>query len=339
LHRLLVVPAVVAGMVLLGGAVDALGTAAAQPPVGLGTATPFAILAGSTVTNTGPSVISGDVGLAPGTAVTGFPPGKVEDGTTYVADAKALQAQSDLTTAWNDAAGRTPFTTVSKDLGGQMLAPGVYQSAAAMSLTGTVTLDGQGNADAVFIFKAGSTLITASTSKVALIRGAQACNVFWEVGSSATLGTGNDFVGTIMALTSATVDTDTTVAGRVLARNGAVTLDDDFITTPTCSAPTTTTTTTPGSATTTTSPGSATTTTVAGGAGSSTTTTVPGSVGVTTTTAGPTAVVTTTTLGTVPPTHTGEPWAGWPYWAIIGILGGAGIAITGRAVAVRRRQE
>jgi hypothetical protein len=337
-QRLLVVPAMVAGMVLLGGAVNALGAATAQPPVGLGTAAPFAILAGSTVTNTGPSVVSGDVGLDPGTAVTGFPPGTVKNGTTYVADNKALQAKADLKTAYNDAAGRTPVTTVSADLGGQKLAPGVYHASSAMQLTGTLTLDGQGNADAVFIFQAGSTLITASSSTVVLIRGAQACNVFWQVGSSATLGTGNRFVGTIMALTSTTVDTGTTVTGRLLARNGAVTLDDDVINQPTCSTPTTTTTTTsPGGVTTTTTPGSATTTTTAGGAGGSTTTTAPGSGATTTTTAG--GATTTTVAATVPPTHTGEPWAGWPYWAIIGILGSAGVAITGRAVSVRRRRE
>jgi type VI secretion system secreted protein VgrG len=230
----LAVVATAAMVLLIGGVPPAL---AGQAPVGLGTATPFAVLAGTTVTNTGPSVISGDLGLSPGSAVTGFPPGVVINGTQHVADAVALQAQTDLTTAYNDAAGRTPVTTVSADLGGQILAPGVYHAAAAMSLTGTVTLDGQGDPDAVFIFQAGSTLITASTSTVALINGAQACNVFWQVGSSATLGTGTTFAGSILALTSISVQTGTTIAGRALARNGAVTLDDNTITAPTCAAP------------------------------------------------------------------------------------------------------
>ncbi|HBW21454.1 MAG TPA: DUF3494 domain-containing protein, partial [Actinobacteria bacterium] len=207
---------------------------AAQAPVGLGTAAPFAVLAGSTVTNTGLSVISGDLGVSPGTAITGFPPGVVIDGTVHDADAVALQAQNDLTTAYNDAAGRTPATPVTADLGGQTLVPGVYNATSSMGLTGTVTLNAEGNPDAVFIFQAGSTLITASSSTVNLINGAQACNVFWQVGSSATLGTGSSFVGSILALTSITVQTGTTVAGRVLARNGAVTLDDNVITTPTC---------------------------------------------------------------------------------------------------------
>ena len=210
---------------------------AAQGPVGLGTATPFAVLAGSTVTNTGPSVISGDLGLSPGSAVTGFPPGVVINGTEHVADAVALQAQTDLTTAYNDAAGRTPFTVVSTDLGGQTLDPGVYHAASSMGLTGTVTLDAHGDPNAVFIFQMGSTLTTASNSTVSLINGAQACNVFWQVGSSATLGTDTTFVGSILALTSAAVQTGTTVAGRVLASNGAVTLDTNTITTPTCSGP------------------------------------------------------------------------------------------------------
>jgi hypothetical protein len=228
-------------LVVCGGFV---GTAsAAQPAVGLGTASAYAVLAGQTVTNTGPSVISGDVGLYPGTAVTGFPPGTVGNGTENVADAAALQAQDDLTTGYNSAAGRTPANVVSADLGGQSLVAGVYKASSSMGLTGTVTLNGQGNAGAVFIFQAGSTLTTASSSRVALIDGAQACNVFWQVGSSATLGSGSTFVGTILALTSATLNTTATVSGRVLARNGSVTLDDNTITVPTCTSSTTATTT------------------------------------------------------------------------------------------------
>lgn len=207
---------------------------AAQPAVGLGTARPFAVLAGTTVTNTGATVVSGDLGVSPGSAVTGFPPGKVIKGTQHVADAVALKAKDDLVTAYKDAAGRTPATTVTSDLGGRVLKPGVYRSAKAMALTGTVTLDAKGDPDAVFIFQAGSTLITASSSTVALVNGTDPCNVFWQVGSSATLRTDTTFVGTIMALTTATLETRTTVVGRVLARNGAVNLDTNTITRPAC---------------------------------------------------------------------------------------------------------
>jgi hypothetical protein len=213
---------------------------AAQPPVGLGTATPYAVLAGTTVTNTGPSVISGDLGVSPGAAVTGFPPGQVNAGTIHAGDAVALQAKDDLTTAYNDAAGRGPVVDeTSQDLGGQTLVAGVYSAASAMALTGTVTLDAQGDPDAVFVFQAGSTLITASSSTVALVGGAQACNVFWQVGSSATIGTASSFVGSVLALTSITLQTGATVQGRMLARNGQVALDTNTITRPTCAAPTT----------------------------------------------------------------------------------------------------
>ena len=212
----------------------------AQAPVGLGTAGSFAVLAGSAVTNTGPSVISGSVGLSPGSAVTGFPPGLVLAGTTQVANGVALQAKSDLVTAYNDAAGRSSTATVSGDLGGRTLTSGVYTSASSLGLTGTLTLDAQGNPNAVFVFQAGSTLITHSASQVNLIGGAQACNVYWQVGSSATIGTGSSFVGNIMALTSITMTTGATLQGRALARNGAVTLDTNTITTATCTSGSTT---------------------------------------------------------------------------------------------------
>lgn len=229
-------------MVVLGAVVGAPAASAAQAPVGLGTANSFAVLAGQTVTNTGPSVVSGSIGLSPGTAVTGFPPGTVINGTTYAADSVALQAENDLTTAYNSAAGRTPVTVESNpDLGGQTLAPGVYQGTSTLSLTGTVTLNGENNANSVFIFQAGSTLITASSSTVALENGATWCNVFWQVGSSATLGTASTFVGTVMALTSGTLNTGATVMGRMLARNGSVTLDTNTFTQPTCTAASTTT--------------------------------------------------------------------------------------------------
>jgi len=241
-RRFVALLAVIAATVLLTGVVGAEAAPDAQPPVGLGTTASFAVLAGRTVTNTGPSTISGDLGVDPGSAITGFPPGKVIKGTKYAADAVALQAQSDLKTAYNDAAGRTPVTKVSKDLGGQTLAPGVYKATSGIGLTGTVTLNAHNNPNAVFIFQAGSTLITASSSTVKLTGGAQACNVFWQVGSSATLGTGSTFVGSILALTSASVTTGVTVDGRVLARNGQVSLDDDTITAAACTTSTTTTT-------------------------------------------------------------------------------------------------
>lgn len=213
------------------------GASAAQAPVNLGTAASFAVLAGATVTNTGPSTINGDLGVSPGTAVTGFPPGTL-NGTQHDADAVALQAQSDLTSAYNDAASRTPATSVPADLSGESLAPGVYKNATSLGLTGTVTLNAEGNPNAVFIFQAGSTLITGSGSHVALIGGAQACNVFWQVGSSATLGTNSTFDGNILALQSISVTTGASIDGRALARNGQVSLDDNTITAANCATTT-----------------------------------------------------------------------------------------------------
>lgn len=247
---------------VLGGLIWTSPASAQPSPVGLGSSGSFAVLANTTVTNTGSSVISGNLGLSPGTSVSGFPPGTVTNGSEYIADGTAAQAQTDLTTAYNDAAGRTPTATVAGDLGGQTLVAGVYNSASSLGLTGTLILDGQNNSNSVFIFQAGSTLTTATNSTVSLINGAQACNVFWQVGSSATIGTSSNFTGTVLALTSATLDTSATVAGRILARNGAVTLDSNTVTVPTCiaqSTPTTSATTTTTSAATTTT--SATTTT------------------------------------------------------------------------------
>src|SRR5665811_1338785 len=201
---------------------------AAQPPVNLGTTSSFAVLAGETITNTGPTTINGDVGLHPGTAFTGRTSVTV-NGAVHLADAVALQAKSDLVTAYNDAAGRTPVTTIVTELGGRILTPGVYASG-TFGITGTLTLDAQGDPNAVFIFKTGSTLITASGSSVNLINGARFCRVFWKVGSSATLGTNSHFVGHIFALASITATTGATVEGQLLARNGAVTLDTNTIT-------------------------------------------------------------------------------------------------------------
>jgi ice-binding like protein len=236
------------------------------PTVGLGTAGSFAVLAGSGVTNTGATVVKGDLGSHPNNAVTGFPPGTVQNGTinpSYTSGAKDA-----LVTAYNDAAGRTPATTIATELGGQTLTHGVYDSAAGtFGITGTLTLDAQGDANAVWIFKMASTLITASSSNVSLINGASSCNIFWQVGSSATLGTSSTLRGTIMALTSITLTTSASLFGRALARNGSVTLDSDTIDASSClTAPPspsdgTTTTTPPGGTTTTPPPGGTTTTT------------------------------------------------------------------------------
>jgi hypothetical protein len=193
----------------------------------------FSVLAGTTVTNTGSTVVSGDVGVCPGTAVTGFPPG-LAGGTIHLADGVASLAQATLTAAYIDAAGRSGGTSVAGDLVGQTLTSGVYTSTSSLANSGDLTLDAQGNPSAVFIFQIASTLTTGSGSHVVLANGAKACNVFWQVGSSATLGTNSVFKGTIMALTSITVTTGVNLEGRALARNGAVTLDTDVITGCTC---------------------------------------------------------------------------------------------------------
>ena len=186
-------------------------TAAGQAPVVLGSATTFEVLAGSTVTSTGATTVNGDLGVSPGTAVTGFPPGLV-NGTIHAGDAAAAQAQLDLTTAYNDAAGRTVGAiTVAGNLGGQTLTPGLYKSTSSLAISsGDLTLDAQGDANAVFIFQMASTLTTTSGRQVILSGGAKAANVFWQVGSSATLGTTSVFKGNILALASITVTTGAT---------------------------------------------------------------------------------------------------------------------------------
>ena len=195
----------------------------------LGTAQAFAVLGGSTVTNTGASVITGDLGVSPGSAVTGFPPGIVT-GTIHAANATALQAQNDVTTQYNSlASAACPANLTGQNLGGLTLTPGVYCFNTSAQLTGTLTLDAQGSAGATFIFKTGSTLTTASASSVLLINGGNPCGVAWQIGSSATLGTTTSFIGNLIALTSITLNTDANIIGRALARNGAVTLDSNNI--------------------------------------------------------------------------------------------------------------
>ena len=229
-RRLTALTLAVAVAVGLSAAPSTRPAFAAEAPVGLGTAESFAILAG-------PTVISGDVGVSPGSAVDGFLPGVVNNGEIHAADAVAASAQADLTIAFDDAAGRLPVKSGIIDLTGRKFPSGVY-SGGEVGLTGTVTL--VGDSSSVFIFQAASTLITGSGSRVVLEGDINPCNVFWQVGSSATLGSGSQFVGTVLALTSITAESAATVEGRLLARNGAVTLDANVITVPTdCAGDTT----------------------------------------------------------------------------------------------------
>ncbi|MBX9146382.1 ice-binding family protein [Rhodococcus qingshengii] len=278
------------------------GTAGAEATaVGLGTAEPFAVLAGAGITNTGPTTLGGDIGTYPTPTITGVSDLTIT-GTNHGGDAVSQGAKPDVLTAYNTLAGQGPTQPTGADLTGRTLVSGVYNSGSSIALSGTVTLDAQGDPDAVFVFQAGSTLITSSSSTVALINGTQACNVFWQVGSSATLGTNSVFRGNLLALTDITATTEATVEGRLLAINGAVTLDTNTVTIPTCAppvtttTPTTTTTTVPPDTTTTTTavPPEVTTTTTGAPAETTTTTTVVPPEVTTTTTAPPEATTTTT---------------------------------------------
>ncbi len=211
---------------------------AAEPTVNLGSTSDYAVLAGSTITNTGTTVINGsgggNVGLYPGTIFTGETSATIS-GAVHLADAAAGLAKDDLVIAYDDAVGRLPVTRIPTELGETTLTPGVYDSAdGTFQITGTLTLDAQGDPDGVFIFKTASTLITASDSNVVLTDGARYCRTFWSVGSSATLGTNSHFVGHIFAMSSITATTGATVQGQLLAHNGAVTLDSNTITNGVC---------------------------------------------------------------------------------------------------------
>jgi len=213
---------------------------AAQPTVNLGTTAGFAVLAGSAITNTGTTTINGSVGgnigLYPGTAFDGRSDVTVS-GTVNIANDIARVAKDDLVTAYDDAVGRLPVTRIPTELGETILTPGIYDSAdGTFEITGTLTLDAQGDPEAVFVFKAASTLITASSSNVNLINSARFCRTFWSVGTSATLGTNSHFVGHILAMSSITVTTGANIQGQLLARNGAVTLDNNTITNGICEA-------------------------------------------------------------------------------------------------------
>ena len=302
--------------------------AAAEAPVDLGSADEYSVLAGSTVTNTGPSTLNRSLGVSPGSAATGFPPGLV-GGDTNLADADADGAQLDLTAAYEDAATRPSTGTIVGDtLGGLVLGTGVY-SGGALDLTGVLTLDGAGDPDAVFIFQAASSLVTAGASSVVLINDAQPCNVFWQVTSSATLGGSTAFAGTIMALQSITAVTGATIDGRLLARNAAVTLDTNTITSSVCAAAAPTTTTTTTSTTSTAAPSSTTTSVATTPTTAATSPTIADS---TSTTVAGGVVVTTTPQGTgtdLP--RTGSTLEG------LALAGLVGIALGGILVAASRR--
>ncbi|HEX5332549.1 MAG TPA: ice-binding family protein [Cellulomonas sp.] len=207
---------------------------AATPAPPLGTADSFAVLAGAGVTNTGPTTLSGDLGSYPTLTITGDASIVFASGVNHAGDAVTQGAQTDLTTAYDAAAGAGPTSPITADLAGMTLIPGVYASASSMGLSGEVTLDAGGDPAAVFIFQVASTLTTAPGSHVTLAGGAQACNVFWQVGSSATLDTNSVFRGTVLAMTSITANTGATIEGRLLARSGAVTLDTNTVTRPSC---------------------------------------------------------------------------------------------------------
>lgn len=216
---------------------DALASTGAVAP-DLGSAASFVGLASSTLTNTGPGVFVGNVGTSPGTSVTGFPPGTIRRGAIYRGGPVAAQAQSDATLAYNALKGQ-PCTVdlTGKDLGGRTLTPGVYCFNTSAQLTGDVVLDALGDPLAVWVFQIGSTLTSASASSVAMINGCQAHNVFWQVGSSATLGTGTRFHGNILADASITLNTGASLMGRAVALNGAVTMNTNGAPTPITNTP------------------------------------------------------------------------------------------------------
>lgn len=204
----------------------------------LGSASSFAVLAASTVTCTNASAIGGDVGVAPGSAITGFNPGCTTSGTIHAGDGVAVAAHADVATAYNSLAGAAcEYNLTGVDLGGKTLAPGVYCFDSSASLGGQLRLDGKGKSDAKWIFQIASTITTASNASVVMVNKAQPCNVFWQVGSSATLGSGTAFKGNVLAFSSITVVNGTSLVGRALTVTGAVTLDHNEISLGSCSQP------------------------------------------------------------------------------------------------------
>ncbi|MGO9874961.1 MAG: ice-binding family protein [Acidimicrobiia bacterium] len=303
-HRRLLAGIVPLAVIALGAAVilPTSSSGAAQAAVDLGTATSFSVLAGAGITNTGATTISGDVGSYATPSETGFGTVTV-NGTNEDGDAVTQQAKTDLTTAYNTAAGATPFTNVAVELGGTTLTPGVYRSPGTFGITGTLTLNTQGDPNAVFIFQTASTLISASDSNVVVLGGGSACNVFWQVGSSATLATGSHLIGSVLAVASITANTGATIEGRLLARNGAVTLDHNTITTPVCAAAATTTTAASGASTTSgATPTTSAATPTTAGSGATTSTVASGAAPVVTTTSTTTPALPGSTTTTVPTT-------------------------------------
>jgi hypothetical protein len=218
------------------GSLGLIGTAfAATATVSLGTVGSYSVIAGPVVSNTGPSRLSGDVGVSPGRAITGFSPG-VTARATRVGNA-AAQAKRTLDKAYGDAASREPTAAIPAKLVNENLKPGVYRASESLQISGSLTLDAENAVDSVFVLQVPDDLDTASASQVRLVNGADACNVFWQVGRSATLGNNSQFVGTIMALQSIKVTKGAKVLGRVLARNGSVTLDTNVFTSAGCAAP------------------------------------------------------------------------------------------------------
>lgn len=216
-----------------GSSSSGSSTSCPQTAISLGSARGYAVLAGSSITNTGLTVLTGNLGLSPGTSVTGFPPGTVS-GTQNVANGAAVTAKADLTTAYNDAKGRLNCAvTLAGNIGGTTLTPGLYKSTSSLAISsGDLTLNGQGNSSAVFIFQVASALTTTSGRMVVLTNGAQASNVFWEIGSSATIGTTSTVYGTILAYASITLDTGATLNGQALAMTAGVSLQAATITAP-----------------------------------------------------------------------------------------------------------
>jgi hypothetical protein len=232
--------AAAAAVVAISGALLAsMGTAqAAALPVPMGTAEPFAVLGGTGITSTGTTVINGDIGSLPNPTMT-VTGSVVLTGVDHRGDGVTATAKDDLTTAYLDAAGRTGALPVVGDLAGQTLTPGVYNSASSIGISGSTPLTLNGTSSDVFVFQAGSSLITSANTSVVLTGGVTACNVFWQVGSSTTLGVNSHFVGTIMTLSDSTMNTGATLEGSLLTRNGAVTLDSNtFVRPPCASAPT-----------------------------------------------------------------------------------------------------
>ncbi|MDI1247296.1 MAG: ice-binding family protein [Lacunisphaera sp.] len=206
----------------------------AQTMVALGAAGSFGVLAGTSITNSGVTVVNGDLGVSPGATVTETPAITV-NGIRHVNDSIASDAQAALTAAYNNAAGQTPTVSLGAafDLGSSTRTAGVYNSTGSLAITGILTLDAQSNPNAVWIFQAGSTLTTANSSQVQFINGGSAANVFWQVGSSATFNDTSQFVGNVLALTSITLNNGAIVDGRLLARNGAVILTSNTVSVPT----------------------------------------------------------------------------------------------------------